>query len=186
MFGSASIISRQALADLEHDVFFAGAARPARARILAAVSGIDRDDDVARLLARARHLLDRSRSGFGLRADRRKVDDEAIAVSAVGGEQETAWFRWPIHVEHDAHRAVLPVCGPDTIDGASPGRQRHRATHYATRRDVDDDAVRIGKGKQLMFGGLTQVECNAGLAAVTRDTHALNLHGSRARQAADE
>ena len=89
--------SGQRTRNLQRDVFLACLAAADSARIMAAVSGVDRDDDIAAGMIGLGGRLNRVQAAAAL-----QVDDEAVAVLVVGARGVAPRSNGLVEVEHDA------------------------------------------------------------------------------------
>ena len=115
---------RQFLGDGQHHILLSGAVLADGAGILAAMAGIHRDDEVARVGGR---MLDFHRRIHALTGA--QVDDQSVAVSVIGRRQKTLRLNGPAQVEHDAQLSRRPARHAHPLH-----RRRSRRGRYARRR----------------------------------------------------
>ena len=181
--------------------------RPMRARVLAAVAGVDRDHEVAPLAAagddftglattarvsRARQA-DVRRQLPGRRSPRRPASRACAPGRGAGGISTTS--RWPalpsgpdhetlhrlrdVEVEHDAQLAVGLRPGAHAAHRALPVRQRPCACARRALSQVDDDAVGILEREHLVARRRAQVEHQAGTLRSGPEPHVVDARGGR-------
>jgi hypothetical protein len=153
---------RELLRDRERDRLLARAALADRARVLAAVPGVDRDDEVALPVA-ARDFDRRRGCRHALRGAEpvAEIDDEAMPVGVVGRREESLRFDLLAHVEHDAQPRPAPLAEPHGFHESGPVRQFDRGSLAVHAFEVNHDALGAGQGKQRVSRGLGQVEDDA-------------------------
>jgi hypothetical protein len=109
-------LSGELAGDGEHHVFLPRAPAPDGARVLAAVTGIDGDDQIPQL---ARRIRRRARDAFFQRlagvALVVKIHHQAVTVLLVGFQQEAARAYGFVQIEHHAQIAIVARRVTDAI-----------------------------------------------------------------------
>ncbi|MNP17303.1 hypothetical protein D3C76_1097320 [compost metagenome] len=181
--------------DRQGDVLLVQPARAERARVLAAVAGVDGDHHVALAARRSRHpghrLARSDRHGGHVRRGSGRhvggdvgalvvqVDHQAVAVLLVRRQDETLRRHLGGKVEHQAQvagRALRRAHGGDRRV-AQLELVEHGGELGAV--DVDDDAVGRAESEQAVLYGAGQVEHQAGVVRCAPDAHALDLCGGK-------
>ncbi len=162
----------------EHHVLLARARSAERARIATAVPGIDRDHQVP---ARGGPLL--LLPGGGATAIDH-VDHEAVAVLAVGLQQEALRSHLALHVEDDPQIALAPLRAANAPDQRRRRCARRQVLGQAHVLDVHDHAMRPGQGEDLVLDRPGQVEHQPRALLVGGHAHAGQggIGGDRQRQ----
>ena len=159
--------------DLEHHGLLERAAVADRTWILAAMSGIDRDDDVARALLRrmyCRHDASRVRRG---RRDGAELDEQP--VTAVRGRGNARGARLVARGRLDDEPQRAPGLHPGAHGGDRPlgARQLHGVRQCRVGK-IENDASRALEREQLEVGGRGQVDDHARTGTVGRGTHTVD------------
>jgi len=167
--------------DRERDVLFVQAGRSGCTGIVAAVAGIDRDDDVAWLAWR----------GFGDALHRRrlfrrgiKIEHEPVTELVRGRQQETLRTHALGEVEHDARVVLALLAGADAFEETLRSRRAERVGENA-RVKVENDAVRLGELEQLVLGRTRHIEHRARVFGTGPDAQILDFsraHGADGNQ----
>ena len=135
---------RELLRDRERDVLLARARLADRARVLAAVAGVDRDDEVALPVA-ARNL---DRHGRRRRQLVAEVHDEAIAIGLVRRRQESLGLDLVVDVEDDAQPMPAALADAHGLHDARGRGQLERLEVGVDRIEIDDDALGTGEREE--------------------------------------
>ena len=145
----------------ERDFFLVRAAAAGRARIDAAMSRIDRNDDVARLDLDCFNALDDLVAAFSLFIQIHNQTIVALAFALSGRHQETFWIHAGFEIEHDARVAFVALAGPNRFQQSAVTGRRRETRQESTCMQIDDDAVGIGDVEQLVVSRSAQVERDA-------------------------
>ena len=146
-------LERQFARNGEDHVLFTSAVLADGARILAAVAGVDGDDEVAGIGGRMLHL-DR---GIGA-LTRSQIDDQAIAVAIVGRCQKALGLNGPRQIEHDPQLTRRAPRHAHVLDGPGSGRRRARAACQARPGDIQHHAIGIPQNLQTVVGPAGQIQ----------------------------
>ena len=163
-----------------HDhIFLAQAVGPYGTGILAAVAGINRNNNVAaaRLAGGAfAHLRHRR---LLARAAVVEIQHQPISGLGIGLESEAARVDAPGDIEDDPQIVAIANAGAHQgdrgigqIEGGEAGLERRRG-------DVQHDAIGVFQGQQPVLGGAAQVKHNAGVIRSAPQAHVVHIHRER-------
>ena len=180
--------------DRERHVLLARSAAADRAGILAAVSRVDRDDDVAVRVARRvncanglRFLPRRCSSARGRLRGRRVVARETCRIAELDDEPAAATgavlpararLDGSFYVEHDSQGPAGLRAGTDLTDDALPLRHAHALGELGVP-EIDDDASRLVEREEFMRRAAREIEDEACPAPRARKLEAADLGGAR-------
>jgi len=154
--------------------------RADRARILAAVAGIDGDDQLA--VTRADDVLQRA-CGRGLAGDRRalgaQLEHEARTVA--DALDAAARLHRTREIEHHAQVAFGRLAGAHAGDHAVRGRRLVARTQRSARQ-VEHQAVRVVERENLVVDGARQVDHRVRAGLVLDHLHGVQAGCLRAQR----
>ena len=160
---------------LEHHVLLAQAILADRAGILAAVPGIDGDDEVAGI-ARRMHDPDGPRRGRRSRGGH--IDDEPVAIAIVGFRQKALGVGRPGQVEDDAQ---LPRQDGQMhiLDLAAARRTGSCALANVAAGNLQDHALRVVQHAHGMSRAAREFENDPRVIRRGPDSDSLDIDGPR-------
>jgi hypothetical protein len=133
----------------ERHVLLAGAVRTPRPGVLAAVAGIDGDDQLASHAGTARDALDRAGPR---RRPAQEVDHEPVAATAAGRQQEAARAYRAADIEHYPQFAITARRAANRGHHADGQTRDGEAAAEPHVPQIEHDARRMRKGEQRVTG----------------------------------
>ncbi len=153
------------------------------ARILAAVAGIDGDDEIARL---GPHMLGLDRLLGRRRSTRLQVDDQAISIPMIGCRQEALGMSLPGQIENDAQAPRRTARDAHLFHGARGRADRRVRRLQACVLEVEHQTVRILEEGHRVLRLTRQVDDDPGGIGIGPETNPAHIDGKRRRRGKSE
>ncbi len=181
MPGSFSISGRKAPRNIQNHIFFAGTLAPARPGILATVTGVDGDDQVAQLrrLVPGLDFLRCARRHRRLRSAPEQVDDQSMAILFVGLEHEALGLDRTAQIEHQAQVGFVAWSAAQPLYDPTAGLHFHQVGLDGGILEIHHQAIRTHQGEQPVFHRAADVQHHARTVRCRPQPYTLHLQGPR-------